>query len=202
VIQSKKVQVGGYSWQQEVASNKNELASAGKRSEQRKTENTDGDGRDERGTRKGRRREGRGRGNRKEVGFFSTNNFTGTFRVALFNRLSNTLTRLFMHLLCLIDRNNNLGLYWKSLSPNSANVKNLWLRIFQDPSLFSLKFIEDSMAVASVGDHHRYDVHSDGASGIFNSHFPFSFIFCHAGTNFVFRIFSVRDFFGSLTCNS
>eukprot|EP01124_Arcella_intermedia_P034928 TRINITY_DN8767_c0_g1_i1.p1 TRINITY_DN8767_c0_g1~~TRINITY_DN8767_c0_g1_i1.p1 ORF type:complete len:3649 (-),score=794.98 TRINITY_DN8767_c0_g1_i1:25-9951(-) len=99
---------------------------------------------------------------------------SGTFRMALFNRLSDTVTRVFMHILCCLDRNGNLTLYFQNRS-NRA-LKELWLRIFQDPTIFALSIVDNS----ELEFEPRYDVHSDGLKGPFQASFPFSFTFCNS----------------------
>eukprot|EP01130_Rhizamoeba_saxonica_P005883 TRINITY_DN2328_c0_g2_i1.p1 TRINITY_DN2328_c0_g2~~TRINITY_DN2328_c0_g2_i1.p1 ORF type:complete len:3185 (-),score=755.13 TRINITY_DN2328_c0_g2_i1:18-8699(-) len=92
----------------------------------------------------------------------------GTFRSALFNNVSRTVTSCFTQILCSIDRNSNLRLYWKS----NGDIKDLWLSIFEDPSLCYLALFQ--------GESSRYDVITDGIQGPFRCDFPFSYVFINA----------------------
>lgn len=96
----------------------------------------------------------------------------GSLRTALFNRLSNTVTSLFMQVMCSLDRNDNLLLYWKQ---KDSRLRSLWVKIFLDPSLFPLQH-----SPSFENNHQRYDVISDGNRGPFECMFPFSFLFVHA----------------------
>ena len=118
----------------------------------------------------------------------------GSFREALFRRLSDTVNNVFTQILCYIDRNSNLSLYGKYLlasSPfqsqsqsqggggvpsiiieeNELNRKKLWLRMFKDENICSLNVVSNNSD--------RYDVISTGNGNTFQSKFPFSFIFCN-----------------------
>eukprot|EP00026_Physarum_polycephalum_P000277 Phypoly_transcript_00277.p1 GENE.Phypoly_transcript_00277~~Phypoly_transcript_00277.p1 ORF type:complete len:1647 (+),score=288.14 Phypoly_transcript_00277:317-4942(+) len=98
-----------------------------------------------------------------------------TFREALFQRLSNTISGAFTLLLCHADRNSNVTAYYKSTSPTT---KKLWLTLLQDPQICYWDVIGSTFNIEDART--RYDILSDGNGHCFEAEFPFSFIFFHS----------------------
>eukprot|EP01094_Clydonella_sp_ATCC50884_P029605 TRINITY_DN9326_c0_g1_i1.p1 TRINITY_DN9326_c0_g1~~TRINITY_DN9326_c0_g1_i1.p1 ORF type:complete len:2486 (-),score=415.42 TRINITY_DN9326_c0_g1_i1:106-7416(-) len=97
----------------------------------------------------------------------------GTFRDALFHRLSFGIASVFTQVACYLERNFASQLYMRMASSADEAGRRLWLRLFSDKSVCNVRVVAGSPTA-------HYDVLNDGRDRLLHARFPFSFVFIHA----------------------